>query len=214
MKENRPVMAALSDGLLVGRQLDAAAFSGSTDVPLDVNLGHGFDVQVASKSAGKKKEISSRGATWNWIAPQELWETAKPLIPTHRARSQGGGTANTCDETLFAAILYVLVSGCAWRSLPPCFGVSKSTVHRRFLMWTKADVWRRLHVALLGRREEKDLIEFSRRILNSAWARTAKGVNTEDREAWADAEDIPGCVSCRTRPDCAWSSVSQPPAHP
>ncbi|WP_435842562.1 transposase [Streptomyces laurentii] len=28
--------------------------------------------------------------------------------------------------TLFAAIIYVLVSGCAWRALPPCFGVSKS----------------------------------------------------------------------------------------
>jgi transposase len=41
---------------------------------------------------------------------------------------QGGGTQDTPDETLFAAIIYVLVSGCAWRQLPPCFGISKSTM--------------------------------------------------------------------------------------
>ncbi|MFE5524007.1 IS5 family transposase [Streptomyces virginiae] len=56
-------------------------------------------------------------------------------------RPQGGGTQDTPDETLFAAIIYVLVSGCAWRSLPPCFGISKSTAHRRFLIWSRAGVW-------------------------------------------------------------------------
>ncbi|MEV5201154.1 transposase [Streptomyces sp. NPDC053720] len=40
-------------------------------------------------------------------------------------RPQGGGTQDTPDETLFAAIVYVLASGCAWRALPPCFGISK-----------------------------------------------------------------------------------------
>jgi len=29
----------------------------------------------------------------------------------------------------------VLVSVCAWRALPPCFGISKSTAHRRFGIW-------------------------------------------------------------------------------
>ncbi|WP_403489675.1 hypothetical protein [Streptomyces caniferus] len=32
---------------------------------------------------------------------------------------------------MVAAISYLLVSGCAWRALPPCFGASKSIVHRR-----------------------------------------------------------------------------------
>ncbi|MFD6174374.1 IS5 family transposase [Streptomyces coeruleorubidus] len=58
-------------------------------------------------------------------------------------RPQGGGTQDTPDETLFAAIIYVLVSGCAWRQLPPCFGISKSTAHRRFLIWSKAGLWGR-----------------------------------------------------------------------
>ncbi|MER6563459.1 transposase [Streptomyces sp. NPDC001027] len=171
-----------------------------------------FPVPLVSTS-GRTIELPPLRVSWDWIVPHGLWETAKYAIPEHQTRRQGGGTANRCDETLFAAILYVLVSGCAWRSLPPCFGVSKSTVHRRFLIWTKADVWRKLHDALLQRREEKGLIAFSRRILDSAHARTEKGVNVEIREAWTGAERIPGCMSCRTRPDCAWSSVSQPPAH-
>ncbi|MFF7098201.1 IS5/IS1182 family transposase, partial [Streptomyces rubradiris] len=41
--------------------------------------------------------------TWSWIVPDGLWEIAKPLIPEQRTRPQGGGTASTPDETLFAA---------------------------------------------------------------------------------------------------------------
>jgi transposase len=57
-----------------------------------------------------------------------LWEIARPLIPPDRARPQGRGTQNTPDESVFAAIVYVLVSGCAWRSLPPLRRLSPSTV--------------------------------------------------------------------------------------
>lgn len=55
--------------------------------------------------------------------PDGLWEITKPLIPENRTWPQGGGTANTPDETLFVAIIYVLVGGCAWRALPPYFGL-------------------------------------------------------------------------------------------
>lgn len=71
------------------------------------------------------------------MVPDGLWELARPLIPEDRVRPQGGGTQNTPDETPFAAIIYVLVSGCSWRALPPCFGVPKSTVHRRFTIWSR-----------------------------------------------------------------------------
>lgn len=51
-------------------------------------------------------------------------EFAKPLTPPPKVRPQGGRTQDTPDETLFTTIIYVLVSGCAWRVLPPCFGIS------------------------------------------------------------------------------------------
>ncbi|MBB4890563.1 transposase [Streptomyces netropsis] len=92
--------------------------------------------------------------TWYWIVPDGLWAIAKPLIPPSKVRPQGGPTQDTPDETVFATIVYVLVSGCAWRPLPPCFGISKSTANRRFLIWSRAGpdaglpragVWGRLH---------------------------------------------------------------------
>ncbi|MFE9934286.1 transposase, partial [Streptomyces sp. NPDC005533] len=112
--------------------------------------------------------------TWSWIVPDGLWEIAEPLIPPSKVRPQGGGTQDTPDETLFAAIIYVLVSGCAWRSLPPCFGVSKSTAHRRFLIWSRAGVWGRLHEEILHRLDDAGLLDLSRAVLDSAHVRAKK----------------------------------------
>ncbi|WP_329460887.1 IS5 family transposase [Streptomyces sp. NBC_01431] len=112
---------------------------------------------------------------WSWIVPDGLWEIAKPLIPPSKVRPQGGGTQDTPDEAVFAAIVYVLVSGCAWRALPPCFGISKSTAHRRFLIWSRAGVWGRLHRAVLDRLAEKDLLDLSRVVLDTAHVRAKKG---------------------------------------
>ncbi|MEU2494018.1 IS5 family transposase [Streptomyces sp. NPDC007883] len=113
--------------------------------------------------------------TWSWIVPDGLWEIAKPLIPPSKVRSQGGGTQDTPDETLFAATVYVLVSGCAWRALPPCFGISKSTAHRRFMIWSRAGVWGRLHEAVLDRSDECGLLDLTRTVLDSAHVRAKKG---------------------------------------
>ena len=60
---------------------------------------------------------------------------------------------------MFTAVVYVLTSGCAWRHLPETFGVSPATAHRRFTVWTRAGLWRRLHRAVLdelGARGERD----------------------------------------------------------
>ncbi|MER5201489.1 transposase, partial [Streptomyces sp. NPDC002755] len=111
---------------------------------------------------------------WGWIVPDGLWEIAKPLLPSARLRPQGGGAANTDDGAVFAAIIYVLVSGCAWRALPPCFGASKSTVHRRFAIWSRAGVWGRLHQKVLQLLDGHELIDLSRAVLDSAHVRAKK----------------------------------------
>ncbi|MEZ7159453.1 transposase [Streptomyces althioticus] len=83
------------------------------------------------------------------LVPDGLWKIAAPLIPPFRPRQQGGGTAPVADRKVFTAVVYVLTSGCAWRYLPPTFGASPATAHRRFTTWTKAGLWRRLHRAVL-----------------------------------------------------------------
>ncbi|MFD0432129.1 IS5 family transposase [Streptomyces zhihengii] len=109
------------------------------------------------------------------LDPDCLWEIAKPLIPPSKVRPQGGGTQGTPDETLFAAVIYVLVSGCAWRALPPCFGISKPTAHRRFLICSRAGVWGRLHEAVLHRLDDVGLLDVTRVVLDTAHVRAREG---------------------------------------
>lgn len=99
----------------------------------------------------------------------------RSLLPSSGVRPQGGGTQNIDDEAVFAAIVSVLTSGCAWRHLPPCFGASKSTVHRRFLIWSRAGVWGRLHEAILDLLADRGLLDLSRVLLDTAHVRAKKG---------------------------------------
>ncbi|MFE9697472.1 transposase [Streptomyces sp. NPDC006270] len=86
--------------------------------------------------------IMGRG-TWSWIVPDWLWEIAEPLIPPSKVRPPGGGTKNTPDKTLFAANIYALVSGRAWRALPPASGYRSRRPTAGFLIWSRAGVWGR-----------------------------------------------------------------------
>ncbi|GHH21988.1 hypothetical protein GCM10017674_77440 [Streptomyces gardneri] len=148
---------------------------------------------------------------WEWIVPDGLWEIAEPLLPPARVRPQGGGVANIDDEAVFAAIIYVLVSGCSWRALPPCFGASKSTVHRRFLIWSRAGVWGRLHQKVLELLDGHGLVDLSRAVLDSAHGRAKKGANLQVRAPWIGASQAPRCTSCLTRTDCPYASDSPRP---
>ncbi|WJY36141.1 transposase [Streptomyces sp. P9-2B-2] len=145
------------------------------------------------------------------IVPDGLWEIARPLLPPARVRPQGGGVANIDDEAVFAAIIYVLVSGCAWRALPPCFGASKSTVHRRFVIWSRAGVSGRLHQEVPQILDEQGLVDLSRAVLDSAHLRAKKGANSQVRAPWTGASRVPRCTSCPMRTDCPFASASPRP---
>ena len=66
----------------------------------------------------------------------------------------------------------------AWRALPPCFKISKSTSHRRFVIWSRAGVWGQLHQAVLDKLAARDLLDLSRVVLDSAHVRAKKGGRT------------------------------------
>jgi transposase len=42
---------------------------------------------------------------------------------------------------MFAAVVYILVSGSPWRAIPRNFGVSWQNAHRRFGQWTEERLW-------------------------------------------------------------------------
>ncbi|MFI1259300.1 IS5 family transposase [Streptomyces netropsis] len=103
--------------------------------------------------------LTGHGAANVGLEPDGLWEIAKPLTPPSRVQPQGGGAQDMPDETVSAAMVYVLVSGCSWRALPPCFGILKSTAHRWFLIWSRAGVWGGLHEAVLHRLDDAGLTD-------------------------------------------------------
>ncbi|RJQ77710.1 transposase [Pseudonocardiaceae bacterium YIM PH 21723] len=78
------------------------------------------------------------------LVPDQLWTVMEPLLPGPQARRQGGGPRRADERSALTAVVYALNSGCAWQRIPPCFGVSAPTAHRRFKEWTLADVWARL----------------------------------------------------------------------
>ncbi|GGW32235.1 hypothetical protein GCM10010503_05000 [Streptomyces lucensis JCM 4490] len=88
------------------------------------------------------------------LVPDEMWAVAEPLLPGFTGRRQGGGTAPLNDRRTFTAVVYVLTSGCTWRQLPPWFGVSAATAHRRFAAWTRTSLWIRLEAAAAGHADE------------------------------------------------------------
>jgi transposase len=109
------------------------------------------------------------------LVPDELWALVEPLVPEFESRPQGGGTAPLDARSVFTAIVYVLTSGCAWRDLPPSFGVPFQTAHRRFSQWTKVGLWRDIHRVVLDELGSKGLIDWSRVIVDGACVRAKKG---------------------------------------
>ncbi|MGY1877424.1 IS5 family transposase [Nocardia gipuzkoensis] len=109
------------------------------------------------------------------LVPDGLWALVEPLLPRFEARAQGGGTAPFDERVVFTAVVFVLISGCAWRMLPPSFGVTIATAHRRFTAWTEAGVWRRLHRAVLDELGSEGLIDWSRAVVDAASIRAKKG---------------------------------------
>ncbi|MFE9889268.1 IS5 family transposase [Streptomyces scopuliridis] len=141
------------------------------------------------------------------LVPDELGELTAPLLPSFAARPQGGGTAPCDERAVFTAVVYALTSGCAWRHLPPTFGTSPATVHRRFTVCTEAGLWRRLHRAVLDELGARGEVDWTSAIVDAASVRAKKGgsltgPNPVDRgkkgsklHVLSDAQGIPLAVA-------------------
>nr|AIU93581.1 hypothetical protein LRS1606.147 [Rhodococcus sp. NS1] len=64
--------------------------------------------------------------------PDKLWQIPVPLIPCFASRPQGDDGTPVDDCAVFTAVMFLLMSTCAQRHLPPSFGVTVPTAHRRF----------------------------------------------------------------------------------
>ncbi|MFF2645623.1 alcohol dehydrogenase catalytic domain-containing protein [Streptomyces niveus] len=81
---------------------------------------------VATASKAKHDLLRELGATPVAYGPG-LADRVRAIAPEGvHAGCRAMARRTLPDETAFAAIIYVLVGGCSWRALPPCFGISKS----------------------------------------------------------------------------------------
>ncbi|MCC3761570.1 IS5 family transposase [Glycomyces sp. TRM65418] len=109
---------------------------------------------------------------------------------------------------MFAAIVFVLATGCAWWQLPPTFSVSHQTAHRRFTEWSEAALWAKLHRAVLDRLGAAGEIDWSRAIVDGASPRAKKGDRRPVRTRSIAASQVRRSTSCPTAPDCGVSAAN------
>jgi transposase len=108
------------------------------------------------------------------LVPDELWELFERVVPPAPVRPQGGGRRRHGDREVLAAIVFVATSGCTWAQLPPSFGPSGPTAHRRFTEWSKARVWAKLHRLVLDELGSRGHVDWSRCAIDSVNMRAMK----------------------------------------
>ena len=104
----------------------------------------------------------------------ELWEVAEPLIPPVRVPEKQGRRP-VPDRVAFNAIVFVLVTGIAWRHLPREMGCSGVTAWRRLRDWEAAGVWEQLHAELLKRLNAAGAIDWSASVVDGSHIRALQG---------------------------------------
>lgn len=145
---------------------------------------------------------------WEWIVPNTLWAHARPLLPSRKIRWCAGEPQNLPDEDVFAAIAYVLLSGCAWRSLPRCFPVSPSTANKRFRAWTEADVWERLLQEVFRNSNDQRCRALCHAMADAARVRSGGTAVTAARTPWRATNETATCGSCPHAGGCLSSVAS------
>ena len=112
------------------------------------------------------------------LVPDELWELFQRVVPEPPTRPQGGGRRRHGDREVLAAIIFVATTGCTWAQLPPVFGPSGPTAHRRFAEWTRARVWAKLHRLVLDELGARGEVDWSRCAIDSVNMRVLTAAGT------------------------------------
>ncbi len=129
----------------------------------------------------------------SWTVSEALWEKIAPLVPGRLRpdgrlfqRKPGAGRKPMAPRQVFAAIVYVLRTGCQWKALPREFG-SASAVHKYFQAWHKAGFFLRIWQAGLAEYDGLQGIAWEWQSIDGAMGKAplateCVGPNPTDRE--------------------------------
>jgi transposase len=103
----------------------------------------------------------------------EVWEVVEPLLPT--VEPAATGRPRVPDRVAFNAIVFVLVTGIAWRHLPRELGCSGVTAWRRLRDWQAVGVWKQAHATLLERLNAAGAIDWQASVADGSHIRALQG---------------------------------------
>ena len=111
------------------------------------------------------------------MVDDELWQLIQPLLPPPKPRRwRYPGRKPLRNRQALTGILFVLKSGIPWEMLPKEMGCgSGMSCWRRLRDWQEAGVWQKLHELLLAKLRQRDRIDWSRAVVDSASIRAGGG---------------------------------------
>ena len=111
------------------------------------------------------------------LVDDELWQLIQPLPPPPKPRRwRYPGRKPLTNRQTLTGILFVLKSGIPWEMLPKEMGCgSGMSCWRRLRDWQEAGVWQKLHELLLAKLRQRDRIDWSRAVVDSASIRAVGG---------------------------------------
>src|SRR5215470_8892105 len=83
-----------------------------------------------------------------WTVPDSLWLLIERLLPPEKALGTPGRPALR-HRRVINGILYVLRTGCQWKSLRTEWFGASSSLHDRYQMWCQAGIWKKIFQMLL-----------------------------------------------------------------
>lgn len=107
--------------------------------------------------------------------PQEFYDVVSHHLPPEEPVGPKGGRPPIDHRTALRAIWYVLATGCRWEDVPPEFGCSGRTAHRRLVRWEEMGIWDRLHADLLRLLRQANLLDPEMAIVDSVTVRAFGG---------------------------------------
>jgi transposase len=96
---------------------------------------------------------AAEGRSIDYGVSDGFWALVENLVPPY-AIKRGAGRPPIQSRQIFEAVVYVLRTGCPWRSLPKKRFGSASSIHKRFLEWERSGFFLKLWQAGLAEHEE------------------------------------------------------------
>ncbi len=109
----------------------------------------------------------------------EQWQTVSPFVPVSNART---GRPRRDPRDMLDGILWVLVTGAAWRDLPESFGPWE-TIYYYFALWQRTGVFARILEALQVKLDENGKLDWSAWCVDGTSIRASRAAGGASQKA-------------------------------